>query len=145
MSALRLTDGTRLAPSRARGRPRLASRQALILPPCVSRFRNRKRALRPSARNKLLSERPMAAASARSIAAKKKQESGLCSMHPVRPPKRPIKKHRPKLAKTSPNCHFSSVFAQDKQPALPVANNSATFYTKHTKPQQQNPLKKHKK
>ena len=62
---------------------------------------------------------------------------------PVRPPKRPIKKHRPKVAETSRNGHFSSVFAQDKQPALPVANNSAKFDTNAHKPQQ-NPVKNHK-
>ena len=49
-----------------------------------------------SARNKLLSERPMAAAGLCSIyCGQKKRERPL--LNPVRPPKRPIKKHRPKL------------------------------------------------
>ena len=81
-----------------------------------------------SARNKLLSERPMAAASAQSSAAKKRTKE-LPLLNPVRSPKRPIKNTDPNKPKPAPIATFSSVFAQDKQSALPVANNSAFFYT----------------
>ena len=57
-------------------------------------------------------------------------------LNPVRPPKRPLIKHRPKPAETSQSCQFLLVFAQDKQPALPITNNSAKKCTKPTKPQQ---------
>ena len=59
-------------------------------------------------------------------------------------PKRPLMKHRPKPAETSQSYQLLLVFAQDKQPAIPIANYSAKCCTKHTKPQQ-NPRKSPKK
>ena len=81
----------------------------------------------------------MAAASAQSSAAKKRtRERPL--LNPVRSPKRPIKKHRPKQAETNPNCHFKLRF-RTRQVARPssreqqriILHNTHKTPAKHTK------------
>ena len=98
-----------------------------------------------SARKKNLSERPMAAASARwSSAAKKKQGSGLCSTqcgHQSGQLKTPTQtfRNQSKLPFLAPFSHKTSSSPFQSR----TTDNSAKFYTNHTKPQQK-PIKSQK-